>query len=408
MEVMKIVEKNREKKFGFNPMHSFETINWTGPTPISQALGYDLAGNITSLEREGGVASTIAYNAVDELVSSTGAHSRAYTYDLLGNRLQDSVNGAGSFTSNFLVANGVSAFLSDPDGFGETVRETTGSVVKNFGYRADGLLNAYQSGLTQAGYYFDALNRRVAKQINVGGGPFYQSYVHLDKEDRIFLGKAGDGAITTYIDGQNTDEHFAEIKGGVGKGYVTDHLGSVLNGEAAGASKSFGLFGDRLAPANLAISSTSSPVMYGFTGREYEAESSLNYHRARLYSPATGRWLSQEPMGEDGPNLYWYVRNSPLRYTDSNGLFPQNIDEAAECLFGSYDYNLDFLAGNIRQNEEAIAKLEKEIQNCGDGVEKKKLKAKIDWLKQVNASLSDELAKLKAKCSNFPTGILPR
>jgi len=44
------------------------------------------------------------------------------------------------------------------------------------------------------------------------------------------------------------------------------------------------------------------------------------------YETASGRpfWLSREPLGElgpDGPNLYWYGKNSPINYTDPTGLW---------------------------------------------------------------------------------------
>ena len=41
----------------------------------------------------------------------------------------------------------------------------------------------------------------------------------------------------------------------------------------------------------------------------------------RLYSPVLRRWLSRDPMGEDGGvNLYAFVNNSPLLYLDPIGL----------------------------------------------------------------------------------------
>jgi RHS repeat-associated protein len=36
---------------------------------------------------------------------------------------------------------------------------------------------------------------------------------------------------------------------------------------------------------------------YAWTGRLFDVETQLQYHRARWYNPATGRWQSQDPMG---------------------------------------------------------------------------------------------------------------
>src|SRR5690606_22492877 len=92
------------------------------------------------------------------------------------------------------------------------------------------------------------------------------------------------------------------------------------NGDVAGTAKGFGLFGEVLNPP--AISINSSPVSYGFTGREFDSESGLNYNRARSYNASVGRWQSQDPSGLDGSDLnyYRYVWNAPLRYVDPTGL----------------------------------------------------------------------------------------
>ena len=40
-----------------------------------------------------------------------------------------------------------------------------------------------------------------------------------------------------------------------------------------------------------------------------------------LYSPTSGRFLSKEPTGIDGPNLYWYALNNPVNFVDPTGEF---------------------------------------------------------------------------------------
>ncbi|WP_284176677.1 RHS repeat-associated core domain-containing protein, partial [Frigidibacter sp. SD6-1] len=36
---------------------------------------------------------------------------------------------------------------------------------------------------------------------------------------------------------------------------------------------------------------------YGFTGREYDAETGLYHYRARVYDPGVGRFLQADPLG---------------------------------------------------------------------------------------------------------------
>ncbi len=60
---------------------------------------------------------------------------------------------------------------------------------------------------------------------------------------------------------------------------------------------------------------------YGYTGRRWDAESSLWYYRNRMYSATIGRFLQRDPAGYvDGMCLYAYVMNNPLKYLDAWGL----------------------------------------------------------------------------------------
>ncbi len=71
----------------------------------------------------------------------------------------------------------------------------------------------------------------------------------------------------------------------------------------------------------------------GFPGQYYDAETGLHYNYHRDYDPGTGRYLEADPIGLGGGlNLYSYAVNSPLIYSDHNGLIP-NPAEAA-CVLG--------------------------------------------------------------------------
>ena len=66
--------------------------------------------------------------------------------------------------------------------------------------------------------------------------------------------------------------------------------------------------------------------MIGFTGKERDAETGLDYFGARYFSGAQGRFTTPDkPFADQHPedpqswNLYGYVRNNPLRNIDVNG-----------------------------------------------------------------------------------------
>lgn len=67
-----------------------------------------------------------------------------------------------------------------------------------------------------------------------------------------------------------------------------------------------------------------NPPLIGFTRKERDTESGLDYFGARYFSGAQGRFTNpdepfadQDPIGPQSWNLYSYVRNNPFRFTDT-------------------------------------------------------------------------------------------
>jgi RHS repeat-associated protein len=102
---------------------------------------------------------------------------------------------------------------------------------------------------------------------------------------------------------------------------LTDHQGSVRDIIDASGNPldriTYSAFGERI---NETAPATS--FLFGYTGAVFDIETGLGYHRARYLDHATGRWLSQDPIGfrAGDANLYRYVGNSPTNFTDPSGL----------------------------------------------------------------------------------------
>jgi RHS repeat-associated protein len=68
---------------------------------------------------------------------------------------------------------------------------------------------------------------------------------------------------------------------------------------------------------------------YRFTGMERDEESGLNYHGARYYLSALGRWASKDPAGiQAGYNGYSYVSGNVIKLIDRLGLDEDDAEQA--------------------------------------------------------------------------------
>lgn len=65
---------------------------------------------------------------------------------------------------------------------------------------------------------------------------------------------------------------------------------------------------------------------FRFSTKYTDGETSLVYFGYRYYQPQTGRWLSRDPIGEQGGvNLNVFVSNNPVSFTDTLGLFDIDV-----------------------------------------------------------------------------------
>jgi RHS repeat-associated protein len=59
---------------------------------------------------------------------------------------------------------------------------------------------------------------------------------------------------------------------------------------------------------------------FRFSTKYTDNETGLLYYGERYYDAPRGRWLSRDPAEEsDGPNIYAFVKNTPLMLVDRNG-----------------------------------------------------------------------------------------
>jgi len=100
--------------------------------------------------------------------------------------------------------------------------------------------------------------------------------------------------------------------------YLTDALGSTIRLTNATGDKvvdySYDPYGNTRADAVIDNS-------FQYTGRENDGNG-LYYYRARYYSPATHRFIAEDPIGLNGGiNTYGYVEGNPVTLKDPLGLW---------------------------------------------------------------------------------------
>ena len=207
-------------------------------------------------------------------------------------------------------------------------------------------------------YEYDLFNRRISKKVDdntVNNDDKFESYVYdipgsYEDGDNIiyrFVDKNDDGKIygselnNRYFFGHGVDKILADEEvgdrhpdGSFKEGDViwalTDHIGSVrdLVSYDAGDDKitleahiKYNAFGEIISETDADDNAvTDNDHIFGFTARERDNESTLNYYRNRYYDPTTGRFLTADPIEDDFENSYRYVNNNPVNRTDPSGL----------------------------------------------------------------------------------------
>src|SRR4051794_12999096 len=112
------------------------------------------------------------------------------------------------------------------------------------------------------------------------------------------------GSLTTFDGSTLADWNSLRFNAGDAKPHSSDESWGGLS------SFTFEVYED------LAESSLSNSDRFKYAGMQYDAVIGLAYDNARWYSPASGRFVSQDPIGFAGgdANLYRYVGNSPENF----------------------------------------------------------------------------------------------
>jgi len=221
---------------------------------------------------------TATYNSLNQLTNLSG---QALTWDTVGN----------------LTSDGQRTYTWDAE-----------NRLVGIGYPA-------QPGKATA-FAYDGLGRRVAiTETPPGGGtPVTTSYLWCG--DALCQARDGSNATTrSYYD----EGEFVPGAPGQPYYYGIDQLGSVRRAFASASSAPAYAYD----PYGVPLSGPAPTTDFGFAGLFNHAASGLNLTLYRAYDPVAGRWLSRDPIGEEGDpygNLYAYVAGNTPNLVDPLGL----------------------------------------------------------------------------------------
>ncbi|WP_010503351.1 polymorphic toxin-type HINT domain-containing protein [Paenibacillus elgii] len=323
-----IVQRN-----GVSGTYEYEGINLTGLSQKKQgaslntfAYGYDNNRNQTS-KTENGTRHEFSYDALNRIGTSS-QFGEQYTYDSRGNRqtMQSSSSPNLSGASYRYDERNRLVQATTDDGKNVTYR-----------YNGDGLLYERTENGQTVRYYYDGANIIAEGTVANGSAALKARYI---RGNGLAARADASGAKTYYLHNGHGDV--------VG---LTDGSGNVLN------QYTYDIWGNPLTVTEQV------PQPFRYSGEFWDNSSHLQYLRARWYDPSVGRFMSQDTYEGDinnplSLNLYTYVHNNPLRYTDPSGhwidgdyYLPEADQERLELLTKEYEYAQYYGASQSKLDE---------------------------------------------------------
>jgi RHS repeat-associated protein len=226
--------------FTTNAVNQYTAITKTvNSEPTTVNPVYDANGNTTSLQ-----GMTLVYDEENRLVEVSDATSDSvYTYDGLGRRVETKVSISGTLTSDTLYVYDGRRVIEELDENYTTLR-------------------SYTRGLDLSGSLEGAggIGGILGITLNTEPGTLNASYFYD------------------------------------GNGNVIDLVGDDGSSQA---HYQYSPFGDRLS----ATGSLADINPYQFSSKERDVATGFYYYGQRYYNPGTGRWLSRDPINEEGHQL---------------------------------------------------------------------------------------------------------
>ncbi len=252
--------------YGYDGLLHLSSESRTGSSPYSVSYAVDGVGNRTS-STTGGVTTSYAYDADDELTGTSGGFVNSYGYNANGDQTTRTLAGASyGLTYDYddqLTSTGGANFAYDAAG--RRVSRTSGGVTTNFLFDGGAVLLEKQGGTTTATYTYG------------------NSLIRKDGETPLFDGLGSERTVTNAS-------------------------------QSVTASLTLSAFGQTVASSG----SSTSAYQYGATsGYRSEGDAGLTLVGCRFSDAQVGRFISRDTYLDQRP--YAYCDGDPVNAVDPSG-----------------------------------------------------------------------------------------
>jgi len=187
----------------------------------------------------------------------------------------------------------------------------------SYTYNTLGALTEVTTPTKTITYHLNALNQRVAKEVN---GVITEKYLWADLTTLLAVYDANDNLVQRFEyaesrmpismtqDNQKYYLHYDQV----GTLRAVSDINQTILKEIT-----YDTFGNILSDTN-----ENFKVPFGFAGGLHDRDTNLVHFGYREYDPYTGKWTAKDPIGFDGgdSNLYGYVLGNPVDFVDPSGL----------------------------------------------------------------------------------------
>jgi RHS repeat-associated protein len=301
---------------GANPAKSYgklweiKTVKSGSPDLQDVQHTWDNNGNLTQrVDVKNSQTENFTYDALDRLLSVSGAYSESFAYNVIGNILTK--NGTaysyGARPHAATVA-GANTYTYDDNG---NMLSGDGRTIT---WDVENRVNSVTKNGTTTDYTYDGDGNQVKKIV---GGV---STIYVNR----YYEKTGNDITTSYYLG---GKMVATSKNSVLSYILQDHLSSTAatadSGGAVTSTINYYSFGSSR------ITWGTLPTDKKFTGQRADT-TGLYYYGARYYDATIGRFISPDTMIPDPKNpqalnRFSYCFNNPLKYNDPSGHMPPGM-----------------------------------------------------------------------------------